>query len=153
MSFKWSDLDSKFTMFDKNIDMFNKDGLFNIIELPGKEMTNTPQNIDTNLIKDLEHKKVNTDDSITFFEPQQKNNESNVPNKLKLDINLANEERSQPDDNMDDEKMKQQAMTAQYQMMQRFQMMNNMRRMSQMQMFQESRNSEYAQENNCTYDA
>ena len=153
MSFKWSDLDSKFTMFDKNIDMFNKDGLFNIIELPGKEMTNTPQNIDTNLIKDLEHKKVNTDDSITFFEPQQKNNESNVPNKLKLDINLANEERSQPDDNMDDEKMKQQAMTAQYQMMQRFQMMNNMRRMSQMQMFQEKRNSEHDQENNCTYDA
>ena len=149
MSFKWSDSDSKFTMFDKNIDMFNKDGLFNIIELPGKEMTNTPENF----IKNIEHNKVKMDDSIKCVEPHQMSNGNLVPNKLKLDINLANEERSQPDDNIDDERKRQDAMAAQYQMMQRFQVMNNMRRMSQMQMFQERRNSEYAQETNCTYDA
>ena len=114
MSFQWSDMDSKYTMFEKNVDVFNKDGCFKIIELPEK-----------NVINDLK----NGADTVDENEQEE--------GSLKLNIKLANEDASnnvkeKDEDAENEEKMKQLKMAEQYQMMQQFEMMHKMRMVARM---------------------
>ena len=107
-------MDSKYTMFEKNVDVFNKDGCFKIIELPEK-----------NVINDLK----NRADKVDENEQEE--------GSLKLNIKLANEDASnnvkeKDEDAENEEKMKQLKMAEQYQMMQQFEMMHKMRMVARM---------------------
>ena len=96
MSFQWSDMDSKYTMFEQNVDVFNKDE-FKTIDLPEKHVINDFKN-----------------------EADVGENEKEEKESLKLNLNLGNEDVSINVKEMDEEaeneeKMKQQKMAEQYQ--------------------------------------
>ena len=73
MSFQWSDMDSKYTMFEKNVDVFNKDG-FKIIELPKKNVINDFKKEEDNFVENDQEEEKSLEPNINFSNKDVSNN-------------------------------------------------------------------------------